>query len=154
VVRRLGFYFGSRDGAAFGDPTPLNAAGRYLGGATPRLQQFLTQAGILGLMLAPGSPYGVFSARVFYGYTLDADAVITAPNNPTRPQGMSPFGTMYLDFESAIDEWTGGIGNGLAEAEELVVVMEVDRAQTGGPPPGVARCADFVPPLAAAPATR
>ncbi|MCP3139897.1 hypothetical protein [Pyxidicoccus xibeiensis] len=152
VIRRIGFYFGSDSGAAYPQADHMNALGRLLSGYAPRQQSFLTEVGELQYQLEADSPFRTVGGSVFYGLTGAANTVLTSKvYDPSRPLGLSPFGTFHLDFTRVqLTVGKGGwndptYGTGLAQAKEFVVVMELD-SKRNFTPAGVPVCQGLTQP--------
>ncbi len=141
VVKALKFFFASTNGAAYPNASTLNNLPRWLGGAAPDAQIFLTEKGEQHYRLAEGSVYKGFQGRVMYGYSPDAESWFNQTSTFTRPLGLSPFGTFEVDFRDLEANWGSQLG--LDEAQELVVVMQIDSKAVSPttPPSGVAACA-------------
>ncbi len=152
VIRRIGFYFGTNDGGGYPQADAMNGLGRVLTGYVPRQQSFLTETGEQQHLLAPDSPFQTLTGQVFYGLTGAANTVLTSKvYDPSRPVGLSPFGTFHLDFTRVRNPVNDGgwsdatYGTGLTEAKEFVVVMELD-SKRGTQPAGVPICQSLPPP--------
>jgi hypothetical protein len=138
VIRRIGFYFGAANGNAYPQSDQMNQLGRLLSGYAPKRQVFMTEVGDLEFLLTPDSPFQSVAGQVFYGVSSKANEVLTTKvYDPARPVGLSPFGTYHLDFSRVQQPINGGgwadpnFGTGIAQAEEFVVVMELDSKKLG-----------------------
>jgi hypothetical protein len=145
VVRRIGFTFGHVDGFTNADgPGGLNEMLRYLGGATPREQLFITPAGWTQFTLAEETPFDGFEGRAGYGFNSSPAVSINNHNNSAPPTGLSPFGTYHLDVWSALYSGNGWfqVETEHDKAQDITMVLEVDRrvmSQTFRAP-GIASC--------------
>ncbi len=137
VVKAMKFFFSSTKSTAYPNAPTLNGLSRWLEGEAPSTQSFLTEGGEKRYELAEGSVYKGVTGRVMYGKSHEAAQWFDDTSTFTRTIGLSPFGTFLVDFRGIDANWPGSgtTGPALTEAEELVVVMQIDSKAIA---PGVA----------------
>jgi hypothetical protein len=136
----VGYFISSYQTDVFSTFEWQTLTNRFLGGPVPELQLFLTGTGAQEWTLFHEDDHeNKIYGDVDYGWTGQASVVIDPPGSNEKPWGISPFGTFYIDAGTAWDSWEP-TGTGFDEADEVVVVMEIDVATSGGPPVEVSKC--------------